>query len=152
MPTPRLHGYDFSYQGLLGIWEGFNPSSAPVQQFSEDTPVLGQRSLLLDLPISQVHHARAGSAGSGGNERQLSQRSHSPPADDLLGSWSAALHTLATRCGADRSNWKPTVPTNKLVQRQVALQVCGWSMKEEELTAMVQRFFLYYSSSVLAMC
>ena len=132
MPTPRLHGYDFSYQGLLGIWEGFNPSSVPRQNFDRDTPVPGQHSLLLDLPVGQ----RADST-SVGHETQSSERSRSP--DDLFGSWSAALHSLAARRGTDRSTWKPTVPTNKLVQRQIALQVCGWSVREEELTAAVKR-------------
>lgn len=137
MPTPRLYGYDFSYQGLLGIWEGFNPSSAPMQNFSEGTPTAGQRSLLLDLPVGQVHHSRAGSTGSGGRESHSSHRSHSP-ADDLFGSWSAALHSLAAR-RRDHSSWKPTVPTDKLVQRQIALRVCGWSVREEELSAAVKR-------------
>ena len=139
MPTPRLYGYDFSYQGLLGIWEGFNPSSVltHMQHFSEGTPVPGQRSLLLDLPVGQVHHCRAGSSGSGGHESHSSRRSHSP-ADDLFGSWSAALHSLAAR-RRDHSSWKPTVPTDKLVQRQIALQVCGWSVREEEISAAVKR-------------
>ena len=135
MPTPRLHGYDFSYQGLLGIWEGFNPSSVPIQPVGEDAPVPEQRSLLLDLPVG----LRVGSTSNGGHERQSSHRSRSPQADDLFGSWSAALHSLAARRGTDRSSWKPTVPTNKLVQRQIALQVCGWSLREEELTAAVKR-------------
>ena len=42
---------DISYQGLLSIWEGFNPSSVPIQPISEDAPVPEQRSLLLDLPV-----------------------------------------------------------------------------------------------------
>ena len=141
MPTPRLYGYDFSYQGLLGIWEGFNPSSAPVhmQQVSEDTPIPSQRSLLLDLPVGQVHHALAGGTGSGSHENHSSHRSHSP-ADDFFGSWSAALHSLSAR-RRDHSSWKPTVPTDKLIQRQIALQVCGWSVREEELSASVKKLF-----------
>ena len=140
MPTPRLYGYDFSYQGLLGIWEGFNPSSVPmpIQHFGENTPIPGQRSLLLDIPVGQVHHSHTGSStGSGGHESHSARRSHSP-ADDLFGSWSAALHSLAAR-RKDHSSWKPTVPTEKLVQRQIALQVCGWSMREEEISASVKR-------------
>ena len=116
VPTPRLYGYDFSYQGLLGIWEGFNPSTATtsMQHFGESTPIPGQRSLLLDLP----------------------HRSHSP--DDFFGSWSAALHSLAAR-RKDHSSWKPTLSTDKLVQRQIALQVCGWSVREEEISASVKK-------------
>ena len=139
MPTPRLYGYDFSYQGLLSIWEGFNPSSVPtpIQHLSESTPIPGQRSLLLDLPVGQVHHAHVGgSTGSVGHESHSSHRSHSP--DDFFGSWSAALHSLAAR-RKDHSSWKPTVPTDKLLQRQIALQVCGWSVREEEVSAKVKK-------------
>jgi hypothetical protein len=105
-----------------------------MQHFNQDTPVPGQRSLLFALPAEQVHQSRTGSSSSG---RQSSERSRSP--DDLFGNWSAALHSLAARRGTDRSTWKPTVPTNKLVQRLIALQVCGWSVREEELTAAVKR-------------
>ncbi|KAF8167441.1 hypothetical protein B0H34DRAFT_645099 [Crassisporium funariophilum] len=141
VPTPRLHGYDFSYQGLLGIWEGFKPMDIHSQHIVDDTPIAVQRSLLLDLPVAgpQVHHSHSSSTGSSGYERHTSRRSHSP-ADDLHGSWPAALTSLAARRGADRSTWKPTVPTNKLAQRQIALQVCGWSLREEELAAAVKRW------------
>jgi hypothetical protein len=131
-PTPRVHGYDFSYQGLIGIWEGFQPSSPPHSDTStsvDDTPTVVNRSLLLDIPGAGNQHERTGS----------SRRSHSP-ADDLHGNWAAALTTIAERRGVDRSLWKPPVPTTKLVQRQVALQLCGWSLKDEELKTAVKRY------------
>lgn len=129
-PTPRIHGYDFSYQGLIGIWEGFQPCSPPHSNPTsvDDTPTVVNRSLLLDIPGSATSHERQGS----------SRRSHSP-ADDLHGNWAAALTTIAERRGVDRSLWKPPVPTTKLVQRQVALQLCGWSLKDEELKTAVKR-------------
>ncbi|KAF8971267.1 hypothetical protein BDZ97DRAFT_1901867 [Flammula alnicola] len=128
VPTPRLHGYDFSYHGLMGIWEGFPATDAatPQSHLSDDTPIAIQRSLLLDLPVT-------------GNQGHASRRSHSP-ADDLHGNWSAALATLAARRGIDRWSWKPPVATSKLVQRQVALHVCGWSLREEEIAASIKRW------------
>ena len=47
---------------------------------------------------------------------------------------------IADRRGLDRSLWKPPVPTTKLVQRQVALQLCGWSLREDELRNIVKRY------------
>ncbi|KAJ3501958.1 hypothetical protein NLJ89_g9102 [Agrocybe chaxingu] len=137
-PTSRLHGYDFSYHGLAGIWEGFPPIAAPAQQQQvvDDTPIPIPRTLL-DVPPANAlaqgqHHAHASSGGG-------TRRSRSP-ADDLHGNWPAALAILAARKGADRSSWKPTVPTTKLVQRQIALQICGWSLREDELAAAVKRW------------
>ena len=132
IPTPRLHGYDVSYQGLLGIWEGISPSASPsASQLADDTPMPIHRSLLLDLPPhGSQHHVHA----------STSQRRTHSPADDLHGNWPAALATLAARRGADRSSWKPTVPTSKLLQRQVALQLCGWSLRDDELAAAIKRW------------
>ncbi|RXW20412.1 hypothetical protein EST38_g5435 [Candolleomyces aberdarensis] len=129
-PTPRVHGYDFSYQGLIGIWEGFQPSSPPHSDPTsvDDTPTAVNRTLL-DIPGAGNQHERQGS----------SRRSYSP-ADDLHGNWAVALTTIAERRGVDRSLWKPPVPTTKLVQRQVALQLCGWSLKDEELKTAVKRW------------
>ncbi|KAG2016457.1 hypothetical protein CC2G_009625 [Coprinopsis cinerea AmutBmut pab1-1] len=128
-PTPRLHGYDFSYQGLLGLWEGFQPVAPPNAHSVDDTPIATQR--LLDVPGSG--HSAAGF------ERQASRRSHSP-ADDLYGNWNAAISALMERRGSERSAWKPSLPTTKLHQRQLALQLCGWSLRDEELKAAVRRW------------
>ena len=121
MPTPRLHGYDFSYEGLLGIWEGFQ---ALPDQKRETTPVTAHRDLLEPDP-STAHH-----------EKQSSRRSRSP--NDRRGNFHASLVILAARRGADGSTWKPTVVTTKLVQRQVALRLCGWSLREEDLTNVIK--------------
>ncbi|PPQ65556.1 hypothetical protein CVT24_010819 [Panaeolus cyanescens] len=139
VPTPRLHGYDFSFQGLAGLWEGFPPIALPGQTMPDETPTAGPRTLL-DVPNApQMHHSLSGSTTSSGEDRHSSRRSHSP-ADDFHGNWTAALRSLASRRGADRSTWKPPVSTSKLVQRQLALQVCGWSLREDELTAAIDRW------------
>ncbi|TFK44098.1 hypothetical protein BDQ12DRAFT_640512 [Crucibulum laeve] len=136
VPTPRIHGYDFGYQGLMGIWEGLTPTRIIIHEETvDDTPVAIQRSLLLDPPPP----GHSGRHQYGGGERISSRRSQSP-ADDLHGNWQAALAALATRRGADRSSWKPNFVTSKVVQRQAALQLCGWSLKEEELTSAIRRW------------
>lgn len=142
LPTPRLHGYDLSYQGLQGIWDGIPPMAIQSQPLlAEDTPVAGLRPLLLDLPPPgfSSHPSYSSSSGNVLQERQTPRRSHSP-VDDLHGNWQAALATLASRRSADRSSWKPTVATAKLVQRQIALQLCGWSLREDELKAAIKKW------------
>jgi len=62
----------------------------------------------------------------------------------MYGNWNAALAALAERRGSERERgaWKPALPmaTAKLTQRQLCLQLCGWSLKDEELKASVRRW------------
>lgn len=136
-PTPQIHGYDFSNQGLIGIWEGLQPATPPQSQTeaADETPTAVNRSLLLDVPAA----APTPTTYANVHERQPSRRSHSP-ADDLHGNWQEALSALARRRGGERSLWKPPVPTTKLPQRQVALQLCGWSLRDDELHSAVSRW------------
>ncbi|KAJ7667588.1 hypothetical protein DFH06DRAFT_1182943 [Mycena polygramma] len=123
VPTPRLHGYDFSHQGILGIWEGFPPLSTTGETSDPAPPP--HRDLLDILD---------------GRSRSRSRRSHSP-ADDLHGNFHAALNALALRSGDKSSAWKfPSVSSSKILQRQVALQLCGWSLREEDLLNNVKRW------------
>ncbi|KAJ7499365.1 hypothetical protein FB451DRAFT_1118430 [Mycena latifolia] len=132
VPTPRLHGYDFSHQGIMGIWEGFAPLDA--------TPQV-ETSLLLD-PATPPAHRDLLDVRDGTRSRSRSRRSHSP-ADDLHGNFHAALSVLALRTGdkSSSSAWKfPAVSTSKALQRQVALQLCGWSLKEDDLWTNIKRW------------
>jgi hypothetical protein len=126
MPSSRIHGYDFSYQGLHGIWDGFRPVTHAVE--SEHTP----RIVYLELPPSEGNKPRSRS-------RHKGHRSHSP-ADELHGDFQAAIAAIGSRKGVDPLRWRPLVSTNKLIQRQVALQLCGWSLKEEELNNTIQQW------------
>ncbi|KAF8907863.1 hypothetical protein CPB84DRAFT_1813441 [Gymnopilus junonius] len=223
LPTPRLHGYDFSYQGLLGIWDGFAPMSVPASATSTHThnsqrqgqgAVVGdslgdesQRSLLLDSPFglnasqASSRQGHSGSttgssastatltsaapsfasngsssstattttanttgimastslappinlshsgSGSSSNSKSDSRRSRSPlirDSNDLHGNWAAALTLLAARRGGvgggNERGWKPPVSTSRLAQRQIGLQLCGWSLREEEVGGAIQRW------------
>jgi len=42
----------------------------------------------------------------------------------------------------NRASWKPLVKTDKLIERQIALEVCGWNLKEEEVARSIKRFAL----------
>lgn len=143
VPTARLHGYDFSYQGLLGIWEGFAPLPVSAQPPLVDDPPSMTQSLLFDLPpttnpIYTGFVQNVPLTASGVSTTLSNRRSRSP----LSENWPAALGALAARRGLDttRSCWKPAVHTAKLLQRQIALQVIGWSLRDDELNDAIKRW------------
>jgi hypothetical protein len=127
------------------------PVSAQSSVVSE-APITIQQSLLFDLPPtanplhsayvhSQTHTTGVGSA-AGATATNLSKRRNGSPSDALHGNWPAVLAALAARRGPDtiRSNWKPAVHTSKLLQRQIALQVIGWSLRDDELNEAIKRW------------
>lgn len=57
--------------------------------------------------------------------------------DDSQTVFQAALGAVESRKTGTRSTWRPVVSTVKLVQRQVAMKLCGWSLKEDELSAAI---------------
>ncbi|RDB16246.1 SEH-associated protein 4 [Hypsizygus marmoreus] len=119
VPKSVIHGFDFAYQGLLGIWEGFPP--LPAAQQPDPGPYL-------DTPPYPPPYDRRN-----GSRYPLTSQ------DEVLGNFQAALAALAGRRTGDRP-WKPTVATAKGLQRQIALQLCGWSLREEELASALQRW------------
>ncbi|KAJ7638426.1 hypothetical protein FB45DRAFT_902803 [Roridomyces roridus] len=130
VPTPRLHGYDFSHQGVLAIWEGFQ--SMPTDTHAEP-------SILFDPSTLPPVHRDLLDVRHGTRSPSRSRRSHSP-ADDLHGNFLAALTALAMRTG-EKVAWRfHAVSTSKPLQRQVALQLCGWSLRDEELFNSVKRW------------
>ena len=57
--------------------------------------------------------------------------------------YQAALRTIllrSDRTGGESLTWRPGVPTQKALQRQVALLLCGWSVNEEELMGAIRRW------------
>ncbi|KAF8634265.1 hypothetical protein AX17_004222 [Amanita inopinata Kibby_2008] len=57
--------------------------------------------------------------------------------------YQSALQVLVRRIGRTGGGgapWKPGVPTQKGLQRQIALQLCGWSINEDELMAAIRRW------------
>ncbi|KZP05522.1 hypothetical protein FIBSPDRAFT_765742 [Athelia psychrophila] len=124
VPTPRLHGYDFSYQGLLGIWEGFQAQSHELAT-AAPTP----RNGLLELPP-----ATPGGIGAALGRHALS------PSDDIHGDFHAAILALCARKGIERAAWKPPVHSQKVEQRQFALQLCGWSLRDEDLQNAIKKW------------
>ncbi|KAJ7179577.1 hypothetical protein C8R46DRAFT_1074139 [Mycena filopes] len=130
VPTPRMHGYDFSHQGILGIWEGFAPLAVVTPH--------AEPQILPEIHAPPIHRDRLDIRD--GRSRSRSRRSHSP-ADDLHGNFHAALSALALRGGDKTSGWNfPAVSSAKILQRQVALQLCGWSLKEEDLWTNIKRW------------
>ncbi|KAH7928941.1 hypothetical protein BV22DRAFT_1030156 [Leucogyrophana mollusca] len=131
-PTPRLHGYDFSNQGLIGIWESFPPIS--------QLPETGSHTLSGAVSPS----SQALSFDSSQSISSLSMLNNSIPnrsvEDPSHGDFRAAVLAINSRHETERSPWKPSIYTNRLEQRQLALQLCGWSLKEDDLGIAIRRW------------
>lgn len=111
-----MNGFDFSFDGLYNTWEGHTPRI----DIATATP-MNRNSLL--PPDDDVLRG----------QRTLS------PVGQSHGDLTAALKELLARGGLDATHWTPLVPTAKPLQRQVALLLIGWSMKEHELAKDIDR-------------
>jgi hypothetical protein len=129
VPAVHLNGYNFANQGIQGIWEGFQssiPDAPPSNSPRAGAPLL--EPLLVEgvQSISRSQSRR-------GRDRA-----------DVPSDFAAALLLLSAYHKTDAvalesSDWKPTVPTVKLTQRQFALQLCGWSLKSEDISAVINK-------------
>jgi hypothetical protein len=172
-PTTKVFDYDFAYQGILGIWEGLpriaqaTPDLPPVPTSSvmhsaAVSPASSYRNLL-DIPPSTHTPANNAFAFPGFNNESMnggrkksklsSQRSRSP-ADASHGEFYEAVRHILARRGVslgrekDRTKalWRPHTATNKLAQRRLALELCGWNLGDENLSDAITRYvtnFLY---------
>ncbi len=142
-PSPVIEGYNFAYQGLSGIWEGFKPVR-PSPPSGQPTPRLPTRSTLFDGPTAspllaplslEVPTRRPSSKNTGRKRSQV-------PASNLPEDFLAAIDELNARSGNSESaaSWKPSVATGRLSQRRFALQLCGWSLAQDDLARAMRRW------------
>ncbi|THH17490.1 hypothetical protein EW146_g3338 [Bondarzewia mesenterica] len=127
-PSSRFNGYDFSNQGLLGIWEGFSRTS--LNAAVQPSPRL--RDNTLDLPPQP---------DQGKVSRSRSRRGKHRP--DVHSAFSEAVLVLCAYHGLDileRDAWKPAVVTNKIEQRRFALHLCGLSLKEDDMMESINKW------------
>lgn len=134
-----LEGYDFSYQGILGIWEGFRPSHPQISA-PHPTPRLPQRSLLLDTAQNTLSNLITESQQGRSRSRQADRRKTQTLIDSPSEEFSSVVAALLAENDPERTPWRPAVPTNKPAQRRLALDLCGWSLAEEDLAAAVKRW------------
>lgn len=124
-----MHGIDFSFQGILGIWEGLEPATSREMN-----------SLLDSLDLAAPPEAAVLSSDSTSTvdmnaslRPRLSNHRSRMREDDFHGNYTAALNTLTTRGDLDKSVWKPTVNTGKGPHRRLALALCNWKAGDEEI-------------------
>ncbi|KAF9268842.1 hypothetical protein L218DRAFT_1073280 [Marasmius fiardii PR-910] len=152
-PTPYVQGYDFTYQGVWGIWNGLlvNKDSStasasqtaaagtnsPMESVSADaTPVhrntdlpsLSLEGSLLGEPLKRPgkHNSRWKKRHSHADGAVSSSPSPilTPPNRETT--WQAALKEIATRFSSLGSQATVRVATSKMLQRQVCLGLLGW--------------------------
>ncbi|KAI9507918.1 hypothetical protein F5148DRAFT_1276009 [Russula earlei] len=126
-PAIRLNGYNFANQGILGIWEGFDssiPEAAPSNSF------------LLDPLVVE------GISSMSRTQSRRGKHSVVVPSDftAALLLLSASAYHKTDAATLESTEWKPTVSTAKLVQRRFALQLCGWSLKNEDISAVINKW------------
>ncbi|KAG2365391.1 hypothetical protein BDR07DRAFT_1398968 [Suillus spraguei] len=137
-PTSRLHGYEFSNQGLSGLWEGF----APLPQVPDsNTSSFSVLDGLLTIPQISPGDSSLSPLSTPAVLDPLT-RMRQPPDDLVYGDFTAAVAALcARRTSGSGRPWKPPVRnTEKLEQRQFALHLCGWGIGEEEMNHEIRKW------------
>lgn len=136
-PTPRLSGYDFSNQGIQGIWDGFSSHPRPSENKSSV-------SLPVELLSTSLSTTATGSDPSGvpsptsfpGMLRTLSETSD----EGSYGNFDAAVDHLLSRKDPGRLSLSPSLHTDKRKQRQCAIHLCGWSSRDEDLSTAIEKW------------
>lgn len=134
-PTSRINGYDFSNQGLMGIWEGFEALPQPSEPRDTSLP----SDSYLTPPAFD-----SSSASALGLPSALSRSFE----DVSYGDFNVAINVILSRQGIEKQSWSPALRTNKLSQRELALQLCGWYLRGDELSDAIKKYGFCWSSFV----
>ncbi|EUC66944.1 WD repeat protein, putative [Rhizoctonia solani AG-3 Rhs1AP] len=159
--SSRINGFEFKYQGVLGIWEGFSPITAAQtsnqgQLSAIDSPTY---SPLLGATIPQGYSSPAlGYNTNLGLSRPPSQRGgkrgerHRSPQRD---NYDAAISILNVRRDSMTDNTGDSGATftnpdsrdtgtrrrfGRLGRRRLALALCGWDISDAEIRADIARW------------
>ncbi|TBU61554.1 hypothetical protein BD310DRAFT_872921 [Dichomitus squalens] len=138
-PSPIIEGYNFAYQGLIGIWEGFRPIR-PSPPSGQPTPRMPARSALFDGPsASPLLIPSSLELPPRPSSKHTSRRRNQVPTSSLPEDFLNAIDELNMRSGSSET-WKPSVSTARLSQRRFALQLCGWSLAQDDLARAIQKW------------
>ncbi|KAI9450344.1 hypothetical protein BJY52DRAFT_1206162 [Lactarius psammicola] len=122
-PAVHLNGYNFANQGIRGIWDGF-PSSSPTRC---------PGPLLEPLIVEGIQSISRTQSRRGKHRVEV-------PSDFAAAVLLLSAYHQTNADPLDSADWKPTTPTAKLIQRRFALQLCGWSLKNEDISAVINKW------------
>ncbi|KAJ3852157.1 hypothetical protein EV368DRAFT_41612 [Lentinula lateritia] len=138
-PTPLLQGYDFSFAGVWGIWDG-PPSiggSGTIPRYKNSNAHYAKPS----TNMSEEYSSNSGSLTSGSVSSSLTGK---PLTNDP--EWRQALLELLARTEEPPSTSRlpifPYVSTSRPLQRHVCLHLIGWGfiLRDDSLMAEVRRW------------
>lgn len=138
VPTSIVEGYNFSYHGIWGIWEGFRPVHRPFS--ANPTPRIPSRGLLLDTAPSSIYSHNADPLSHRAGPRPTGRGRSLPPPDHNHDDFLDAISIVNTRRDNGKIPWQPAVRTHKLAQRQLALYLCGWNLADGDLNHAIKRY------------
>lgn len=118
----NVHGFDFTYQGVLGIWEGLQPIPLPPSALPSSVDISGPTASL-EMPSKNAQN----------------------------GNFQMAINALNSSRGLDKASWKPAVHTSRAAQRRLAHALCGWNVGDDELQRYVLSYVLTGLSVKLTM-
>lgn len=124
----RLHGFDFAYQGVEGLWGGLEPFSS--RDLDSQLEGLDLAGTLSGSPLVQGELSPGLDISSSIASPFFSSRG-SP--SDFQGNYAAALNILIANADADKNIWKPTVHSVRMPHRRLALALINFRIDEEEL-------------------
>ena len=125
----HLNGYNFANKGIQGIWDGFPPS---VPTVAPSSPPRAPGPLLDPLIVEGVQSISRTQSRRGKHRAEV-------PSDFAAALLLLSAYHQAKADPVDSADWKPTIPTAKLIQRRFALQLCGWSLKYEDISAVINK-------------
>ncbi|KAF9510020.1 hypothetical protein BS47DRAFT_103591 [Hydnum rufescens UP504] len=135
--SSRLHGFDFTYQGVLSIWEGF-PSFPSKNLPAEDKE---RGTLHSDQQGTHSNLGATGRTSSGRGHRRPSSRNKSAGDSSRL-HYEAEIETIngGRTHGVKKDISSATVQSSKVARRQFALGLFGWDYSDAEFRQAIQRW------------
>ncbi|KAJ3748918.1 hypothetical protein DFH05DRAFT_1388833 [Lentinula detonsa] len=144
-PTPLLHGYDFSFAGVWGIWDG--PPSVGGSGTIPRYMGTNVDNVETSINIPDKHSGSMGSNTSGSISSSLTGSISTSPGSKSLTNdpeWRQALLDLFSRTAEPLSTTPifPYISTLRPLQRHICLHLIGWGfvLRNDSFMAEVRRW------------